>query len=188
MENELVQQNNKTRSTLILVFSILIMILVMFLVPEHLDTIKAFITRSGPLGLFVSIGIYALMGVTLIPSEPITILIGALFGPWSAMLIAGIGNTLAAFIEYYIGKNVSNVSGFMEQREKLPFGLGKLPADSPYFLIFGRMVPGYGSKVVSVLSGLYKVPILRYLWTAALPSFIGAAMFAFGGYKLFQLF
>ena len=49
------------------------------------------------------------------------------------------------------------------------------------FLIGARMIPGYGPKVVSMMAGIYHVPVLRYLWTTAIPIFAGAALFAFGG-------
>jgi uncharacterized membrane protein YdjX (TVP38/TMEM64 family) len=50
------------------------------------------------------------------------------------------------------------------------------------------MVPGVGPKVVSFTAGIYRVPILRYLWTSALSVYLGAALFAFGGSELKTLF
>jgi len=50
------------------------------------------------------------------------------------------------------------------------------------------MVPGVGPKVVSFTAGIYRVPILRYLWTSALSVYLGAALFAFGGSGLKTLF
>ena len=35
-----------------------------------------------------------------------------------------------------------------------------------------------------MMAGMYRVPILRYLWTTAIPIFCGAAVFAFGGFGL----
>ena len=43
----------------------------------------------------------------------------------------------------------------------MPFGLGKFPVDSPSFLIGARVIPGYGSKFVSLISGFYRVLLLR---------------------------
>ena len=97
------------------------------------------------------------------------------------MLIAGTGNTLSAFVEYYLGTHIGTATNFVEQKKKLPFGLGKLKVESPMFLIGARMIPGYGPKVVSMMAGIYHVPVLRYLWTTAIPIFAGAALFAFGG-------
>jgi uncharacterized membrane protein YdjX (TVP38/TMEM64 family) len=183
-------QGKKTRrnqSISILVFSVLIMALVAVFVTNDLNKIKAFISAAGAWGIIISILFYALMGMTLIPSEPFTLFIGALFGPLYATLIAGVGNTLSAMVEYYLGTHVGSATNFIERKDKLPFGLGKLKVDSPMFLIGARMIPGYGSKVVSFIAGIYKVPILRYIWTTMVPIFLGSAIFAFGGFGIGKL-
>ena len=169
-------------------FSILVMVVAAIFVAADMDQIKDFISGIGAWGVLVSIAVYALLGLTLVPSEPLTLLIGALFGPLVATLTAGVGNTLAAVVEYYLGKKIGQASNFMEQKEKLPLGLGRLPVDSPLFLIGARMIPGYGPKAVSLLGGVYHVPLARYVWTAAIPTFVGAAIFAFGGSGLGKLF
>lgn len=170
-----------------LLFSILFFAVAGFIVWRDMGTIRAFIADHGTLGIAFSLLIYAILGVTLIPSEPITVLIGALFGPLTATIVATVGNTLAALVEYYLGRGIRNATSLDEQMHKLPFGLGKLPVNSLPFLIFGRMVPGAGPKLVSFLSGLYHVPIVRYIWTTAIPTAVGAAIFAFGGWGLHVL-
>ncbi len=175
------KSQKRNQSTSILIFSILIMAVIAALFAFDMQGVKDFIQKAGIWGPLVSVVVYALLGMTLVPSEPITLLIGALFGPITATLVAGIGNTMAAVVEYYMGRHIGNFTNFMEKKEKLPLGLGKLKIESPLFLIGARMIPGYGPKIVSVLAGVYHVPILRYIWTTAIPIFLGAAIFAFGG-------
>lgn len=170
-----------SQSVSIIIFSVLIMVLVGIVFTLDMNNIKAFIGKAGAWGVLISILIYALLGLTLVPSEPLTLFIGALFGPWLAMLIAGTGNTISAFVEYYLGTHIGTATNFVEQKKKLPFGLGILKVESPMFLIGARMIPGYGPKVVSMMAGIYHVPLLLYLWTTAIPIFAGAALFAFGG-------
>jgi len=181
------RKNRRNQSISILVFSVLIMILVGVFFTTDLARIKDFISSAGAWGIVISIIFYALMGMTLIPSEPFTLFIGALFGPFYATLIAGLGNTLSALVEYYLGTHIGSATNFVEKKDKLPFGLGKMKVESPLFLIGARMIPGYGPKVVSVLAGVYKVPILRYIWTTAIPVFLGSAIFAFGGFGIGKL-
>jgi uncharacterized membrane protein YdjX (TVP38/TMEM64 family) len=169
------------------VLGALIFVILVFFVSKDMDRIRNFIATSGWIGLLVSVGMYALLGASPIPSEPLTILLSTIFGPLSATLVAGLGNLLAAVMEYYLGVKLGDVADFKTRKEKLPFGLGKMPIDSPMFLILARMMPGYGPKLVSVASGVYRVPIWRYLWTAAIPTFVGAAIFAYGGFGLFSL-
>ena len=160
------------------------MALAALFVTQDMNKIKAFISQAGAWGIAVSILIYAFLGVTLIPSEPLTLFIGALFGPVLATVIAGTGNTMSAFVEYYLGTHIGSATNFKEKKDKLPFGLGKLKVNSPMFLIGARMIPGYGPKIVSMMAGIYRVPLLRYLWTTAIPIFCGSAIFAFGGFGI----
>lgn len=177
----------KVRAIRTLVFSLILLAAAILFISKEMLNIQRFISENGTLGLLFSIVIYGVLGASLIPSEPLTVMVGAVFGPWIATLVATLGNVLAAGVEYYIGERLGHVSSFEQRREKLPFGLGKFPVRSPVFLIFCRMVPGYGPKLVSVLAGIYRVPIGRYLWTTLIPTAIGAAIFAFSGFGLSYL-
>ena len=178
---------SKTRPITLLAASVLIIVVVVVVVSRELDTVRAFILESGWVCVLVSVALYAVLGLSPIPSEPLTVLISTIYGPFQATLVAGTGNLLAAVIEYYIGLGISDVASFEKQRAKLPFGLGRFPVASPIFLITVRSLPGYGPKFISVLAGIYRVPMYRYLWTAAIPTFIGAAIFAYGGFGLISL-
>jgi uncharacterized membrane protein YdjX (TVP38/TMEM64 family) len=187
MEDEEARKSKRNQSISVLIFSVLVMALVAVFFTVDLAKIKTFITSAGPWGILISILFYALMGLTLIPSEPFTLFIGALFGPFYATLIATVGNVLSACVEYFLGSHLGSATNFIEKKDKLPFGLGKLKVESPLFLIGARMIPGYGSKVVSVIAGIYRVPVYRYVWTASIPIFLGSAIFAFGGFGIGKL-
>ena len=185
MDQPLVEEKN-TRPTRIFIVSVLVMMVVLFFVSREMDQVTGFIRASGPIGIVVSIGLYGVLGASVIPSEPLTILLSTIFGPLTATLVAGAGNTLAAIVEYYVGSHLSGMTNFEEKKGKLPFGLGKAPVNSPAFLILGRMLPGYGPKLVSLVAGIYRVPIWTYIWTTAIPTFAGAAIFAYGGFGVFS--
>lgn len=177
----------KASPLVVLVVSLLLMVVLILIVSKDMEKVRSFIGSSGWIGLLVSIGLYGLLGASPIPSEPLTVLIAGVFGPLMATVVAGLGNLLAAMIEYFIGGKLGDAASFNERREHLPFGLGRFPVDSPMFLIVARMLPGYGPKFVSVICGIYHVPMWRYIWTAAIPTFIGAAIFAYGGFGLLHL-
>lgn len=149
--------------------------------------IKQFIVDSGPYGILVSALVFGLLGATPVPSEPLTILLSTIYGPFWAMVSTSIGNLLSALVEYFISSHIGNVANFDAWRQKLPFGLSKFPVDSPVFLVGARVVPGYGSKFVSLVSGFYRVPLLRYIWTTFIATLVGAAITAYGGYKIVEL-
>lgn len=181
-------QNNNKWSTLIS-FSLVIVtiIILIFFISKEMDVVRAFILSSGWLGLVLGVALYGLLGLSPIPSEPLTVLLASVYNPLTATLVAGTGNLLAAVMEYMIGERISSIASFEDRKKHLPFGLGRFPVDSVPFLLVARMIPGYGPKFVSLLSGVYRVPMYRYLWTAAIPTFIGAAIFAYGGFGLSQL-
>ena len=161
--------------------------LTIYLVTHNMEKIRAFVSSQGILGLGLALIVFTLLGATVIPSEPLTLLIATVFGPLTATITASLGNLGAALVEYFLGTRLGNASSFIERKEHLPWGLAKLPVTSPVFLIFGRMLPGYGAKFIGLLSGLYRVPIFLYLWTSAIQTVLGAASFSYGGYGLLSL-
>lgn len=179
---------NKTTPLMTLLIIFICIIGMIFLLSREMEHVREFIRRSGWIGVVVSISLYAILGASPIPSEPLTVLLSTLYGPLTATMAAGVGNIIAALIEYYIGERIGSVGDMVRRKEKLPWGLGKFPIDSPVFLITGRFLPGYGPKFVSLISGMFRVPLLRYLWTTAVPTFIGAAIFAYGGFGVLNGF
>ncbi|MEN6436747.1 MAG: hypothetical protein ABFD58_13125 [Anaerolineaceae bacterium] len=49
------------------------------------------------------------------------------------------------------------------------------------------MLPGFGPKFVSVVSGVYQVPMGTYLWTTVVANLLGAATIVLGGTGLLAL-
>jgi uncharacterized membrane protein YdjX (TVP38/TMEM64 family) len=153
-------------------------------VANHVAALEHFIARIGIAGPLISIALQTVFGASPIPTEPLTMINGAVFGPIRGAFYSWVGYMLASVIEYFIGTRVSHAANFEDQREKLPFGLSRFPADSPWFLTLARIVPGYGPKMVGIVGGMYHVPLWRFIWTAAIPNAIGALVFAFGGHGL----
>lgn len=170
---------NKTRKYFTIVIFIVLAIFIS--INFDLEGLKNFLQDNEETGFVICFILYGVLGLTLIPSEPITILILTWKGPWIAFLMATLGNTLAALIEFVIGGNIGDVADFEKKKEKLPFNLGKLSIDSPVLLILARMLPGYGPKFISLVCGVYQVPLLTYLWTTVVANSIGAAFIAIGG-------
>ncbi|MBN1440408.1 MAG: VTT domain-containing protein [Anaerolineales bacterium] len=146
-----------------------------------------FLQKNEYLGVSACLAVYLLLGPTPIPSEPLTLLVLAWKGPVPAVVLATLGNTLAAVMEYCLGGTIADLAEFEKRKQALPFGLGRLPIHSPVFLLFGRMLPGYGSKIISVAGGAYRVPAGTYLWTSVLSNLIGAMTVVLFGMGLINL-
>lgn len=168
---------------------ILVMVAVVsyYFVKHDSNQLFAFIRKYQHLSMVLSLVLYTLLGATLIPSEPLTLFLTALYGPLLAALIATVGNTFAALLEFFIGGRLGDVADFEERRARLPFHLNKIPIQSPVFILLARMLPGFGPKFVSVVCGIYKVPLRTYTWTALVSNLLGAAIVVTGGYGLLKL-
>jgi uncharacterized membrane protein YdjX (TVP38/TMEM64 family) len=148
---------------------------------------QAFLQENRGQAALVSIMIYFLLGFTFIPSSPLTLFLAILIGPIETSLIATIGNTLAALIEYQVGATVGDIFNFEEKMEYLPFGLGELPIASTKLLLAARLLP-FGKRGFSFVCGAYQVPLNKYLWTTLLMYLLNASILAFGGAGLANLF
>ena len=183
IEKSLAKRDTRTvRNLLLIVLGVLLLAL---FVSRQMEQVRQFIRAGGWWGILFSLILYGLLGASPIPSEPLTVFISTVYGPLPATLIAGSGNLLAALVEFFIGVKVGDVANFEERKSKLPLGLGKMAVDSPIFLIGARMLPGYGPKFVSLIAGIYHVPLWRYTWTTAFSTLLAA--FAYGGSQLVNL-
>jgi uncharacterized membrane protein YdjX (TVP38/TMEM64 family) len=177
----------KIQAWAILIITITISILIVIYLKRDFDNIHNLIIYLGPIAPLVSILFFGLLSITPIPSDPLALINGAVFGPFYGSLISLAGNNFAAFIEYYLGTNINTLANFDQQKKHLPFNLGKLPANSFYFLFFGRFIPGFGGKLISLMAGLYHVPLWRFTWTTTIANILGSALYALGGNALLNL-
>ncbi|MCL5995107.1 MAG: VTT domain-containing protein [Chloroflexi bacterium] len=180
-------EENRTKLIRALLVIVLSILAVLFSLSQGLDQLQDVVRRSGWPGLLLAIGVYAVLGASPIPSEPLTLIISATFNPFIATFVASVGNVLAALFEYAVGRNIGDATNMEKWLRKLPFGLGKLPFDSPLFLIGARVLPGYGPKIVSLISGAYHVSLWRFIWTSWIAALIGGAVISFGTYGLLSL-
>ena len=168
------------------ILALLIALIFISFIARSLPQTESFFRSLGIFGPFAMVILYGLLSLTPIPTDPFTLIGGALFGPLIGVLVGWIGNNLASLIEYYLGHFLGGGPKTAATLQKLPSILQRLPVDSPYFLILFRLIPGYGAKTVSVVAGVYRVPLRRYLWTAALTNLIGSILLTLGGLTLIQ--
>lgn len=174
----------KSLNTLLVLATFCLPIFLIIYFAKDLRNIEQYIPTTGILAPLISILLMGILSATPIPTDPIVILNGAIFGPFIGILVSWMGNNLAAIIEYFIGRFLGVATNFDKKKKKLPFGLGKFPVDSVWFLFFGRFIPQFGGKLVSVVAGLSHVKFSRYLWTAFLSNLLGSVLLAYGGYFL----
>lgn len=149
--------------------------------------IQAYIEQFPSRTILISLGIYISFGLTFLPSIPLTLFIAVLIGPIQAIVVATVGNTIAALLEYQVGKTIGDVFNFERLKAKLPFGLGKLPIKSPFFLLAARTIPA-GTRGFSVVCGAYHVPLLSYTWTTFTMYLISSIVLVYGSFEILRFF
>lgn len=167
---------------------LLIFVVVIYLLVKNIRSVEMTIRHAGVAGPLVAIIIYGLFAVTPITTDPLTVVCGVIFGPFLGVLVSWLGNNVAATVEYYVGQRIGKATNLKKKKKDLPFILRFLPIDSPWFLILGRLIPGYGGKLISITAGIYHVPLKRYIWTTVLVNLLGSLLLAFGGYQIIHLF
>jgi len=107
---------DRSKLAAVLITALVIILIVILILSQNMDGIRAFLLRSGKIGLVISVGLYGLLGATPIPSEPLTVLLSALYGPFYITIVRHLGNLLSGMVEYYIGRQIGDISDF----EKTP--------------------------------------------------------------------
>lgn len=168
--------------------SLIVILGILYLTFRETEKITSFLINSGPLAPIIAVFILMILGPTPIATDPIVILMGITYGPFWGMVIGTIGNTLAMFVEYFFGYKLAEIFEYDKEKKKLPKFIQKFPIDSWVFLILGRMIPGYGSKVISLIAGAEKVNLKTYLWTSIVSGIFGAAILSYAGASLLDFF
>ena len=155
-------QGNILRILLVILF---ITVAIFLSIKLEFSEIQSYLNQNRGQAYLISLAVYVLFGFTFLPSVPLTLFLAILIGPIQAAVIAAVGNTLAAMVEYHIGKTVGDVMDFEERKSRLPLGLGRLPIDSPAFMLAVRAIPA-GTRAYSMVCGAYQVPLSMYAWTS----------------------
>ena len=166
------------------VLSLSLFVLMFYLLIDKSDEIKSMLENGGIWTPVLGVIMLALLGPTPVATEPIIILLAVSYSPFWGMVIGAIGNTLAMLIEYSVAYKLAEIFDYQKEKKKLPKFLRKIPANNIYFLIIGRMVPGYGSKIISLIAGAEKVDMKLYFWTSLISGIFGAFVISYGGFGI----
>lgn len=180
--------NKKTDTILWTGITIVFCLLAIVFYKNYARDATTFIESFGLAGPLICVAIFSILSVTPVPTDPLAVVVVTLFHPLLAIVILWAGNTSAALLEYRFGKTIRHITAYEEKKDALPWGLARMPIGSVWVLTFGRMIPGYGSKVISILAGVHGVNRWRFFWTTALLNLGGALMYTVGGQFLKVLF
>ena len=86
--------------TVALTGSVLVAGIVAIYLIRHATKLEDVIGRAGLAGPLISIALQTFFGISPIPTEPLTLINGAVFGPLKGGLISWVGYMLASWIEF----------------------------------------------------------------------------------------
>ena len=165
-------QGSKTLSVIMLaVITIAGVLLFIFF---DMNEISAFIENNPSWVVGISLFVFAILGFTIIPSTPISILLAAILSPWEAVLWGTIGMTLSSLVEYFVARQFCDVFDIEKSRQKWTKLCRDLRLDSLMMLIFGRFLPK--PKIVALGAATLRVPMFKYIWTSLVSNLLGNAI------------
>ena len=147
-------------------------------------TVEAFIQANPSWTVVISLVVYTLLGLTVIPTTPFVVIVALNIGILPAILVSGAGQTLASLLEYFQGKLINYAVDLDTMKSKLPQKVREMPIASPVFQLAARVIV---PKPLALLSGAYHVPLGTYLGISLLENTFGSALFALTGLGILNL-
>lgn len=146
---------------------IIIGIVAVLLNRDQLDisSIQANLDRLGIFAPIIFIGLYILGTVLFFPGSLLTLVGGALFGPWLGTLYnltgATLGATLAFIVSRYLGSEwvQQKASGILQKL------LEGVETEGWRFIAFVRLVPLFPFNLLNYALGLTRIKLLPYMLT-----------------------
>lgn len=137
-------------------------------VVRHMDAIEDWITRLGPWGIVVFIGVYVLAASLMLPESVLSIAAGALFGLAWGLGAVVLGSVLAAALQYLLSQHI------------LRHRIDTIVAGKPSFSAIAQAVRQNEFKLQLLLR-------LTPLNPATMSYLLGATGVHFGGFLLASL-
>ncbi len=154
------------------------------------ERLKASVLSFGPLAPLMYIGFYALASLLFIPGSPITLVGGALFGPWYGTLYTVIGATLGALLAFLFSRMLGHrflTYGTGKVSQKLQAYDEKIAENGLITVLFLRFVPLFPFNGLNFALGFTKVSLRDYFWGTLLGIIPGTFAYVYFGDSLSML-
>lgn len=146
------------------------------------QTAADLLARTGAWGPLVVIGLQTLQAVVSpLPSWPVTVAAGALYGPWAGTLYSLVGGTAGAAINFWLARRVGQPLVRRTLGERWVERAGRLgPVHFLVLSLFGRLIPIASFDAVAYVAGISRLSLQAFLGVAVLgqaPAFFAYAWF-----------
>lgn len=164
--NTMEKEKHEKIIKIVLFFVLLIVIIILFpkLLVYYVNA-GSFIKKSGVYGpLIYSLFMIIAILVSPIPSSPLAILSGVLFGPWKGMIYTLVSATIGAVIAFYISRFFlrDSLEEYFKNHRFYKKIEGKNNINIAYFIFLTRLMPQVSFDIVSYLAGLTRLNVLIF--------------------------
>ncbi|MCB2153596.1 TVP38/TMEM64 family protein [bacterium] len=162
----------------------------LFPIEEWIGEIQEFVGQFGHWGPLLFVGIYATWTLTTMPSIPMAILSGVLFGPWFGALYSLAGASCGSSMTFFLGRQFGQ-DFFLRLAEKYPVieRLERLAAQRDFIVVaILRIAPVFPVTLLNYGLGLTRMRFRSYFIFSLLLTIPGAAFYAGVGTAISEAF
>ncbi|MHC4822873.1 MAG: TVP38/TMEM64 family protein [Planctomycetota bacterium] len=150
---------------------------------ENLPAFMEWVRDQGMLGaLVVGVG-YVVATVLMIPGSLITLMIGAIYGPWLGTALVSPASVVGATFAFLLGRSVFRASIEQKMGGNLKFSALQIAMEKEGFKILTlvRLSPVFPFTVVNYAFGLTRVKLAHYVAGSFLGMLPGTLMYVYLG-------
>ena len=149
---------------------VLVWISQFFNVADYINNLKDYLSGFGALGPLVIISLVALAVVVApLPSSPIAVSAGLVYGPWLGTLYTLIGAEIGAIIAFLIARGLGRAWLYKTFKREMTFCYHCTVKFLTGFIFLVRLIPFIHFDIVSYAAGLTAIPLRNY----AIATFLG---------------
>lgn len=150
---------------------------------DHLPTFMEWVREQGLWGaVLVGLG-YALATVLMIPGSLVTLLIGAIYGPWLGTVLVSPASVLGATLAFLLGRTVfrPSMEARMANSPRFTALQGAMEQQGFKILTLVRLSPIFPFTLVNYAFGLTRVSLGAYILGSFLGMLPGTLMYVYLG-------
>lgn len=132
------------------------------------QALRSLVLSAGPLGPLALIGLMLLHTVLPFPAEVVTLVAGAVYGPWLGLLFTWIGALLGGLTGFALTRWIGHplVQRWVPPRAR-ELSRRWIGENAAWSLLVLRLLPFVSFNLINYAAGLSEVDLWTFLWTLA---------------------
>ena len=147
-----------------------------------LHALRAFVLSAGAFGPLAVIGLMVLHTVLPFPAEVVTLVAGAVYGPWGGLLFTWVGAMVGGIAGFALARWIGHpvLRRWLPPRAK-EFSQRWIGKNAAWSLLVLRLLPFVSFNLINYAAGLSEVDFWTFLWTMAVGILPFSILLAFMG-------